>query len=258
MKRAGLFSDFFFFLWSPRPQAGAIILAVAGTLPIFATAHLAPAVLGLPLVLGISSIVVWASSSLVASPALDRLTRLDAVRRFSNPTSSKSIYDLETGFCSEWYFLLRVEQEVIRTKRSGQTLGLLLVESQGSLGPTLRNHLLLSLERTFRTVDLVGRLDDSRFGVLLVDCSREGAGEARERLVQLVGQQTIRVEHAVYPNGEVEWRKFLAGGGSDPHFPAAEPIWGQDRSSRFDREMETAALPGIQSTVRTFRSRISR
>ena len=255
MKRAGLFSDVFFFLWSPRPQAGAIILAVAGTLPIFATAHLAPAVLGLPLVLGISSIVVWASSSLVASPAL---TRLDAVRRFSNPTSSKSIYDLETGFCSEWYFLLRVEQEVIRTKRSGQTLGLLLVESQGSLGPTLRNHLLLSLERTFRTVDLVGRLDDSRFGVLLVDCSREGAGEARERLVQLVGQQTIRVEHAVYPNGEVEWRKFLAGGGSDPHFPAAEPIWGQDRSSRFDREMETAALPGIQSTVRTFRSRISR
>ena len=240
MKRAGLFSDFFFFLWSPRPQAGAIILAVAGILPIFATAHLAPAVLGLPLVLGISSIVVWASSSLVASPALDRLTRLDAVRRFNNPTSSKSIYDLETGFCTEWYFLIRVEQEVTRTKRSGQTLGLLLVESRGNLNATLRNLLLLSLERAFRTANLVGRLDGSRFAVLLVDCNDDGTAAARDRLLQFIGQHIARVEAAVYPGGEPEWRTFLAGEGSGAHFLKAEPIWAQDSSSRFDRETNRA------------------
>ena len=234
MRRVHLFSDLFFLLWTPRPQVGAIILALAGTLPIFATAHLAPAVLGLPLVLGISSLVVWSSSSLFVPPAPDGLSRLDAVRRYSNPTSS--IYDLETGFCAEWYFLLRVEQEVARTKRGGQTLGLLLIESQGKPSATLRNHLLLSLERMFRTGDLVGRLDDSRFAVLLVDCSDDGTGAARERLLQLVGQHTVRVESAVYPKGAIEWRTFLAGEGSEAHFPEAEPIWDQDRSSRWDRE----------------------
>ena len=98
----------------------------------------------------------------------------------------------------------------------------------------MRNQLLLSLERVFRTADLVGRLDDSRFAVLLVDCSDDGTGEARRRLLQLVGQHTVRVESAVYPNHETEWRTFLAGEGSVAHFPKAEPIWDQDRSSRFD------------------------
>lgn len=234
MRRVHLFSDPFFLLWTPRPQVGAIILVLAGTLPIFATAYLAPAVLGLPLVLGISSLVVWASSSLF-SPALDGLSRLNAVRRFSNPASSKSIYDLETGFCAEWYFLLRVEQEVMRTKRNGQTLGLLVVESQRELSAPLRNHLLLSLEQVFRTADLVGRLDDSRFAVLLVDCSDAGTGAARERLLQLVGQHTVRVESTVYPTGEIEWRTFLAGEGSGVHFPGVEPVSDQDRTSRFYR-----------------------
>ena len=235
MRRVHLFSDPFFLLWTPKPQVGAIILVLAGTLPIFATAHLAPVVLGLPLVLAISSLVVWASSSLFGYSALDRLTRLDAVRRFSNPPSSKSIYDLETGFCAEWYFLMRVEQEVYRTKRSGQTLGLLLVESQRKLSATLRNHLLLSLEQVFRTADLVGRLDDSRFAVLLVDCSDAGTSAARERLLQLVGQHTVRVESTVYPTGEIEWRTFLAGEESGVHFPKVESVSDQDRSSRFYR-----------------------
>ena len=224
MRRVHLFSYLSFLLWTPRPQVGAIILALAGTLPIFAIAHLAPTILGLPLVLGISSLVALASSRLFGSPALAGLARLNAVRRFRNPTNSKSIYDLETSFCAEWYFLLRVEQEVSRTKRNGQTLGLLLLESQRTPSATLRNQLLLSLERVFRTADLVGRLDDSRFAVLLVDCSDDGTGEARRRLLQLVGQHTVRVESAVYPNHETEWRTFLAGEGSVAHFPKASAL----------------------------------
>lgn len=92
------------------------------------------------------AIVAWAGSSLFGSGGQERMTRLEAVRRFSSPVRSKSIYDPETGFCADWYVMLRVEEELARTKRSEQTFSLLLVEPRTELGATKRNLLLLSLE----------------------------------------------------------------------------------------------------------------
>jgi len=227
----------FRFLWSPStPLAGAIILAVAATAPIFAAGHRLPPALALPVVFGIMALVAWAGSSLFGSGGQVRMTRLEAVRRFSSPVSSKSIYDPETGFCADWYFMLRVEEELARTKRSGQSLGLLLVEPRTELGATIRNHLLLSLEGTFRTADLIGRLADSRFAVLLPDSHDDGTRSARERLLQLVGSANIRIESIVCPHGGTDWRTFLADESADSRFPSSEPIWTRDQPSAFDQD----------------------
>ena len=237
MNRSRFLFDFFRCLWSPRPPlAGAIILALAATAPIFAAGHRLPPTLALPLVFGIMAIVAWAGSSLLGSGGQERMTRLEAVRRFSSSAGSKSIYDPETGFCADWYFMLRVEEELARTKRNEQTFGLLLVEPRTDLDAAKRNHLLLSLEGTFRTADLIGRLAHSRFAVLLPDSDDDGTRLAWERLLQLVGSANIRIGSIVCPHGDTDWRTFLADESADSGFPSSEPIWTPDQRSAFDRE----------------------
>ncbi len=228
------------FIWSPKPPlTGAIILALAATVPIYAAADLVPAMLALPLILIITSLVLWSSASLFSSDDGARPTRLDAVRRFSSTTSRKSIYDLETGFCADWYFMLRLEEEVARTKRGGPAFGLLLIEPIGEPDTALRTRMLLVLERTFRTADLVGRLGDLRFGVLLPDSDHEGSRAAQERLEKLLGHKNIRVTLTVRPHGEIDWKTLLSEG-ADSRFPSAEPIWTPDERSVFDRESRSA------------------
>ncbi len=237
MKRSGFLFDFFSCLWSPSaPLAGAMILAVAGVAPVLAAASLLPTVLALPLVLGVMALVLWAGSSLGGSLVQEGPGRVDRVRMYSSRTSRKSIYDLETGFCAEWYFHLRVEEEVARTMRSEQAFGLLLVEPRSKLGTAMRTRLLLALERAFRAADLVGRLDDLRFGVLLPDSDHIGTSAARDRLQQLVGRDNICLRMMVHPHGGSDWRAFLTNEGADTRFPSSEPIWTPGERSAFDRE----------------------
>lgn len=224
------------FIWSPTPPlAGAIILALAATAPIYAVAQLVPAMLALPLALSITSLVLWSSSSLFDSHDGAMPTRLDAVRQFSGTTGRKSIYDLETGFCADWYFMLRVEEEIARTARSGQSFGLLCVEPRQQLGATMRNHLLLALERSFRTADLVGRLGDVRFGVLLPDSDDIGTSAARGRIQQLFGRKVVEVRATVHPHGDEDWRTFFSQDVAAARFPSSEPIWTPEETSAFDR-----------------------
>lgn len=129
--------------------------------------------------------------------------------------------------------MLRVDEEVARTKRTGRPFGLLLVEARRDLGENGRPHLLHSLERGFRTADLVSRLGGLRFVVLLIDSDKEGTSAARDRLEQLVGPRNIHVALTVHPDGDTDWLSFLTNV-ADAGFPQAEPIWTQGRSSRFD------------------------
>jgi len=217
-------------------QAGTAVLAVAGAAAIFAAAFLLPPVLALPLAFTVTAFVLWVGSSVLSSLGQGTPTRLEAVRRFSSTANTKSIYDLETGFCAEWYFFVRVDEEVTRTKRSGESFGLLLVEPRRKLGKRVKTRLLLGLERAFRTADLVGRLGDLSFGVLLIDSDEEGTNAARDRLVQLVGRSNIRVGLTVHPDGDTDWRTLVANMGQDSPYPQADPIWAQDGRSSFDRE----------------------
>jgi GGDEF domain-containing protein len=213
---------------------------IALTLSVSATAALAiqflPSTLAVVLVSVAIAAGVWATSSATAHPR--RMARLEAVSRFGSSAAAKSIYDVETGFCSEWYFLLRLEEEVARSKRTGHNFALLIVEPRRRLGHRVRNRLLRCLEGTFLSTDRVGRLGALRFAVLLVGCELEGARAVTRRITASVGRANIQVRAAAYPHDGQDWRSLLTAAGGTPSdlYPTGEPIWTPGGLSAFDHD----------------------
>jgi GGDEF domain-containing protein len=181
---------------------------------------------------------VWSSSSAMATAHAQRTARLEALPRFGSSYAAKNIYDVETGFCSEWYFLLRLEEEVERSKRTGHNFVLLNIEPRRRLGNRVRNRFLRCLEGTFRSTDRVGRLGDLRFAALLVGCELEGARAVTRRITASVGRANIQVRVAAYPHDGQDWRGLLTAAGGTPSdlYPTSDPIWTPGATSVFDRD----------------------
>ncbi len=197
-----------------------------------------PSTLAIPLVFLAIAAAAWATGSLMATAQIRRTARLEAVPRFGGSAAAKNIYDIETGFCSEWYFLLRLEEEIARSKRTGHNFALLIVEPRRRLGHRVRNRLLRCLDGTFRSIDLVARLGEWRFAVMLLGCERQGAQAVIRRITSSVGKANIRVRAAAYPHDGQDWRGLLTAAGGTPRdlYPTSEPIWTPGGLSAFDRD----------------------
>lgn len=226
-------------LFSPlrnRATRTALALSVAVTAAV--AIQFLPSMLVFPLVVVAIATAVWATGSLLATARTQRTTQLEAVQRFGGSAAAKNIYDLDTGFCSKWYFLLRLEEEVARSKRTDHNFALLIVEPRRRLGHRVRKRLLRCLEGTVRIPDRVGRLGDLRFALLLLGCELEGARAASRRIIASVGRANIRVRAAVYPRDGQDWRGLLTAAGGTPNdlYPTGDPIWTPGGLSAFDHD----------------------
>jgi GGDEF domain-containing protein len=100
-------------------------------------------------------------------------------------------FDRDTGLHANWYFRLRVEEEIVRATRYGQPLTLLCLTGSPAALRTPR----LALKRWLRQVDFAGDLGDV-IAVVLPNTSRDGAAILAERIAAHVPEIDIRVaEH---------------------------------------------------------------
>ena len=128
-----------------------------------------------------------------------------------------AIYDRETGLFAYWYFSLRLEEEVARCARYGQTFSLLLLEAQtGRLMPDDESALFRHMSDSFRNSDLVAHLGNLRFVVLLANTDAQGAVVVKEHLTtdEKLGNLTLGV--ASFPEDGETCEALLAAVGASP------------------------------------------
>lgn len=100
-------------------------------------------------------------------------------------------FDRDTGLHANWYFRLRVEEEMGRATRYGQPLTLLCLTGSPAALRTPR----LALKRWLRQIDFAGDLGDV-IAVVLPNTNRDGAATLAERIEAHAPGIDIRVaEH---------------------------------------------------------------
>ncbi len=133
-----------------------------------------------------------------------------AERQFAGMVADRRnpVFDRDTGLCVNWYFRLRVEEEMARATRYGQPFTILRVTSPTPEG---LDGARLTLKRWLRSVDYAGDLGDE-LAVMLPATDRSGATIVAERLASTVPDVEFRL--AQYPVdgttiaqllGEDEW-----------------------------------------------------
>ncbi len=125
-------------------------------------------------------------------------------------------FDRDTGLHANWYFRLRVEEEIARATRYGQPLTVLCLigSSEALQAPRL------ALKRWLRQVDFAGDLGNV-VAVVLPNTSRDGAAAVTERMRALAPVCEIHV--AEYPVDGTTLAQLL--GDSEWH------VWDQDAAA---------------------------
>jgi GGDEF domain-containing protein len=168
-----------------------------------------------------------------------RQRRYEGMGRIRDFAQRLVIYDRETGFYADWYFRLRLQEELTRSRRFGQPCALILAEStRGRLGREREAELFKSISRSFRATDLVAHMGSLRFAVLLTHTTREGAAIAGERLSASVPDGLLQIGFACFPEDGDDWRSLVAaaGGPSVDVYAGAAQDWAGEPDCAFDPE----------------------
>lgn len=111
------------------------------------------------------------------------MERQVGLRQLRETGQRLAIYDRETGLLAYWYFSLRLEEEIARCVRYGQTFSLLLLEARtGRWTSDDESALFRYMAESFRKCDLVAHQGNLRFSVLLTNTDAQGAMVVREHL----------------------------------------------------------------------------
>jgi GGDEF domain-containing protein len=134
-----------------------------------------------------------------------RARAVDQARRQAEAGRRLSIYDRETGFLAPWYLLLRAREEMVRSRRYGSPLTLLVIEAPQERWPKLNGWLGASLRMT----DMVCRDTSGTYFVLLTETAEAGASTVAKRLIAEVPVSRLSLR-AFEPGDENGFRSLLA------------------------------------------------
>jgi diguanylate cyclase (GGDEF)-like protein len=112
------------------------------------------------------------------------------------------VRDPLTGLPNQRYLLLRLEEEMARAHRDERLLALAVLDINGlgeineqygrDCGDDVLRHVAAVVQATKRTGDIVARLDDDEFGVILSECTSERAEAFVQRLTECLARQPAR------------------------------------------------------------------
>jgi hypothetical protein len=132
----------------------------------------------------------------------------DAQTKALQSDRRKPTFDRDTGLYANWYFRLRVEEEIARASRYGHPFTMLRITAED---PQMLEAPRLALKGWLRDVDFAGDLGD-KLAALLPNTTREGSAVVIHRLETLA--PNLRMDVAQYPVdgatiaqllGESEW-----------------------------------------------------
>ena len=201
--------------------------------------------------------ILLIASSVAASAWVLRITtgarrrrddRHEGLRRLREMGERLAIYDRETGLFAYWYFSLRLEEEVSRCARYGQTFSLLLLDARtGRWSPEDESALFQHMSVSLRNCDLVAHLGNLRFIVLLANTDATGAMMVKEHLAanQRLGGPTVGL--ASFPADGESCEALLTAAGA-----SADDVEGAMRmtsSMRTDRQGLAGDGPDQTSTA---------
>lgn len=126
-----------------------------------------------------------------------------------------SIYDKDSGSYADWYFGLRLREEIARSDRYDQPFVLLLVEDLArGLGESMRKIVFRCLDDTLRSTDMVARVNDRRFVVLLTNTDLRGALVATTRIRESLQPGQISIGVACHPEDGPNAQSLLTAAGA--------------------------------------------
>jgi diguanylate cyclase (GGDEF)-like protein len=112
------------------------------------------------------------------------------------------VRDSLTGLPNERYLLLRLEEEMARSHRDERPLTLAILDVNGlaatneqygrDCGDEVLRHVAVVAQATKRTSDIVARLADDEFGVMLPECTSEGGQAFVRRLTERLAREPAR------------------------------------------------------------------
>jgi len=128
----------------------------------------------------------------------------EGVRRTARPDEETTLRDPLTGLWSRRALTAFVHQELRRCERHGGGFGVMGIELQGlrhirrTFGRSLSDRLVLYasavLVQSCREADVVGRLAENRFGVLLPSTPQEGLPWLRSRLAERFERARLQID----------------------------------------------------------------
>jgi diguanylate cyclase (GGDEF)-like protein len=112
------------------------------------------------------------------------------------------VRDPLTGLPNERYLLLRLEEEMARSHRDERLLTLAVLDVNGlaaineqygrDCGDEVLRHVAAVVQATKRTSDIVARLAEDEFAVILPECSSEGGQAFARRLTERLAREPAR------------------------------------------------------------------
>jgi GGDEF domain-containing protein len=102
-------------------------------------------------------------------------------------TQLLSIYDDEVGLYADWYFRLRIKEEIARALRYGGQVAVLLVESvplvPAGEEPAAHDERAEQISGHLRRSDLPALLRDGCLGIIMPNTTRRAASTVRRRII---------------------------------------------------------------------------
>lgn len=221
-------------------RATVVLLAGVASAAAFLAGRVTDFSAGSAIFVGCGFAAVWVMVLLLIDRVeTSRQRRFESMGRVRDFAQRLVIYDRETGFYADWYFRLRLQEELARSRRFSHPCALILAEStRGRLGQDKEAELFKAIMRSFRGTDIVAHMGNLRFAILLTNTAREGAEIARDRLSSMAGKG-MDVGLACFPEDGDDWRSLVAAAGG----PSADyyAVAGQDWPAMVDGVLEPEA-----------------
>jgi diguanylate cyclase (GGDEF)-like protein/PAS domain S-box-containing protein len=128
-------------------------------------------------------------------------------KKFQLELERRAQIDALTGLNNRRHFYELAEQEIVRTRRYGKPLAIMMLDVDHfkpvndtyghPAGDTVLQRLSAVCRQTMREIDVIGRVGGEEFSILLPEVSGAQALEAAERLRAAVAATVVQLEHDV-------------------------------------------------------------
>jgi diguanylate cyclase (GGDEF)-like protein len=130
--------------------------------------------------------------------------RGDVVGEKKSEAESDSVADLLTHLPTFQHFQRRLNEEFQRSRRMGKRVAVVLIDVNNltavnkeygvRAGDEVLRHVARAVDETRRYNDVVSRLGDDEFGVVLLDCGEEGVKAFIDRLEERLARESALAE----------------------------------------------------------------
>lgn len=126
----------------------------------------------------------------------DITDRINAEQRIRNEMTRTDYSDEATGLANLRKFWLRMEEEIRRSRRTKETLSIVLIsvnklhEIRQTYDKKMADDIIVTIARlmrnSMREIDIVARLDEITFGIVMPETNAQGACAAAKRLLKVI------------------------------------------------------------------------